>query len=168
MILHGFSDPSIKPGQVVELEQRSFLPNIPLMTHGYAGPMYESQREFLDSIVEELRKSGRDVSVSYNGSRNCYLQYSTGLRCRFYAPTIREKQTGLSGKLKNMTFGLLEANTSTPRGHMKLRDIGGILYQVGDFESQISDPAVREIVVQAHKRHPARVSESAWDYALSA
>ncbi|MBI2128964.1 hypothetical protein HYU07_01880 [Candidatus Woesearchaeota archaeon] len=107
-------------------------------------PRFEYQKEFLDYVTQILRESGRDVFLS---------EATTAIGPDAYVnvPTIRERQPGFKGTLRDITFRILDTFYGAPHD---LRGLGGILYQLGDDFLDIEDPQVREALEKADSKYP--------------
>jgi len=107
-------------------------------------PQFSQQQAFLNEVVEQLRREGRDIHISRTGTGSSLGDYERVL-------TVREHESSIMGVLRNAVFRFMELWYGAPRD---LRKLGNILYRLGDDFSEIEDLQVRKALEAADKIHP--------------
>jgi len=107
-------------------------------------PDYSGQDEFLNDVVRALSAQERDVFISNTTT-------AVGPEAYMRVPTIRERQSGVKGKLRELAFAFLDPFYGAPND---IRRLGGVLYQLGDSFSGVTDAQVRKALGNADMRHP--------------
>ena len=141
--------------QEVQKEERSLskrifgaydhVDSVKVITHEVTPePGFENQNGFLDETIRLLKDQGRDVYVSEAVS-------AVGPEAFIKVPAIRERQSGVKGKLNAAAFRVLESFYGAPED---LRKLGAILFKLGDDWSNIEDPQVKSALLEADTKFP--------------
>lgn len=96
----------------------------------------------INQVMEVLKASGRDVYVKKTSSAIGHNQWMD-------VPTIREKQSGFKGKFRDWKFNRIQGSYGCTD---LIRDLGGVLYKMGDNLTDINDELTKQAVAAVYDR----------------